>query len=248
MRTLLSTSLRFRRAPLGPVVAGIALALLAALAHSQRFPADALPKTPAEKLLLARNPERLHLIVDATRVFGWISGTTSHLGETGKVEFNGRVQKIEVGQGNSFFWPYKVAKATRVNVTVAGLTKSIEVQPPSKLPPCVFFVVDRSVYRPQQTLRFAAFLRDLDARGEFVPRPAQTVKRENPEKWQDALDSRSFVRYKLLHAKKNTVLVTSDPYLSEDRTHVHAQNHPNQIRRLQRQAPSAKRQAPSAKR
>jgi hypothetical protein len=40
------------------------------------------------------------------------------------------------------------------------------------------FVVDRSAYRPKQTLKFAGFLRELDARGEFVPLPRRAVEVE----------------------------------------------------------------------
>jgi hypothetical protein len=147
------------------------------LLRTERPPAAEPPaKTVTHTLSPARNPERLHLLLDPTRVFGWISGTKGHFGETVTVITGGREQTIAVGRGNTFRWPYKVAKATRIEFVVAGLTKTIEVQPPSALPPCVFFVVDRGVYRPKQTLRFAAFLRDLDERGEFVPRAAQTVE------------------------------------------------------------------------
>jgi hypothetical protein len=176
MRSLLSASLRFFRGPLGPIFFGVALALLATLSHSRGLPSGGTTKKPANKLSSARNPQRLHLIHDAGYVFGWVSGTRDYLDWPVEVEVNGRVEKIKVGRGNTFFWPYKVAKATPVSFTVAGLRKSMEVRPPAKLPPCVFFVVDRGVYRPKQTLHFAAFLRDLDARGEFVPRPAQTVE------------------------------------------------------------------------
>src|SRR5262249_33220325 len=124
----------------------------------------------------ARNPERMHLLLDDRMVFGWISGVRRHAGEAVLVTSAGRMRKIAIGKGNTFTWPYQVAETTRAEFVFGNLKQTITLQPPSKTPPCVFFVVDRGVYRPNQTLHFAAFLRDLNERGEFVPRPAQTVE------------------------------------------------------------------------
>ena len=48
--------------------------------------------------------------------------------------------------------------------------------PVEALEPAAFFVVDRSVYRPGQALRFAAFLRRQDHVGRFVPVDPQDVE------------------------------------------------------------------------
>ena len=169
------TPLALRRFSL--FVMPFALALMAALVRSNATPPEERPaKSQAEALQPARNPERLHLFLDPFRVFGWISGTTNHVGKKVTVTYAGRSHQIAIGKGNTFFWPYKVAKATRIEFAFDGLEQSITVGPPVARPPCVFFIVDRSVYRPKQTLRFAGFLRDLNERGEFVPRPARTIE------------------------------------------------------------------------
>lgn len=149
--------------------APIALAFAAALGRST-------PQQETKTLPPARNPERLHLLADAGKVVGWISGTKDHAGAAVTVAAPGVRESLTVQPGNTFTWPYKVEKAARAVFTLGKLREAIEVQPPAKLPPCVFFALDRGVYRPKQTLHFAAFLRDLDSRGEFVPRPAQTVE------------------------------------------------------------------------
>ena len=146
-----------------------ALALVAALGRSGP-PRNTTARVPA------RNPERLHLLADTAKVVGWISGTNDHAGSTVTVAAAGVRERLTVQPGNTFTWPYKVHAATRAAFSVGKLRQTISVEPPVKLPPCVFFAVDRGVYRPKQTLHFAAFLRDLDSRGEFVPRPAQTVE------------------------------------------------------------------------
>lgn len=146
-----------------------ALALLAALAHS-------VPPHQTTTLPPARNPQRLHLLADAVKVVGWIGGTKDYAGATVTVTAPGVRENLTVQPGNTFTWPHKVNTATRAEFTLGKLRQTIPVEPPAKLPSCVFFAVDRGVYRPNQTLHFAAFLRDLDSRGEFVPRPAQTVE------------------------------------------------------------------------
>ncbi|HEY7155153.1 MAG TPA: MG2 domain-containing protein, partial [Gemmataceae bacterium] len=168
-----TASIRPSTRRLGLLGVAFALMTMAALVRSSGPPPA---NEPAATLRPARNPDRLHLLLDAQRVFGWIGGARKHAGETVLVASGGRAQRIKVGRDNTFSWPYKVAETTRAEFAFGRLRQTIVLRPPSKMPPCVFFVVDRGVYRPNQTLHFAAFLRDLDERGEFVPRPAQTVE------------------------------------------------------------------------
>ena len=146
-----------------------ALILMAALGRSG-------PPREKSTLPAARNPERLHLLADAAKVVGWISGTKDHAGAAVTVTAGGVRESLTVQPGNTFTWPYKVQAATRAAFTFGKLRQTIRVEPPGQLPPCVFFAVDRGVYRPNQTLHFAGFLRDPDSRGEFVPRPGQAVE------------------------------------------------------------------------
>lgn len=170
-----TTLLSLRR--LGLFVIAFALALITALLRSEEPPQLEHPaQQQAEVFQPARNPERLHLFLDPIRVFGWISGTKNHFGEKVTVTSAGRTQQVPVGNGNTFSWPYRVAKAMRVEFAFDRLEQSLTVEPPTARPPCIFFVLDRSVYRPKQTLHFAGFLRDLDADDEFVPQPARTVE------------------------------------------------------------------------
>ncbi|HWG44801.1 MAG TPA: alpha-2-macroglobulin family protein [Gemmataceae bacterium] len=179
MRSISAVSTHWSPHRLGAISVLFLLTTLTALVRSDGPVESKFPPTRDAgkgRLIPARNPQRLHLLIDSANVFGWISGEKKHRGETVAVTSAGRTQQIKVERGNTFTWPYKVAKATRTEFAFGELRQTITLQPPSKLPPCVFFVVDRAVYRPNQTLRFAGFLRDLDGRGEFVPRPAQTVE------------------------------------------------------------------------
>jgi hypothetical protein len=168
MSTVFAAPIRIGLRRLG-LLGIIALALVTALGRSG-------PPRETTTLPPARNPERLHLLADAVKVVGWISGTNDHAGATVTVTARGVRESLTVQPGNTFSWPYKVDAPTRVEFALGKLRQTIRVEPPAKLPPCVFFAVDRGVYRPNQTLHFATFLRDLDTHGEFVPRPGQTVE------------------------------------------------------------------------
>ncbi len=123
----------------------------------------------------AKNPEQLILLVDDTRVVGWISGTKDHRGK--EVVINGPVtEKVKVQEGNQFTWNYDVHKPTKVDFTLGKLKQTVTLKPRALLPPSIFFVTDRHVYRPGQTLHFAAFLRQLDNRGDFEAVADKTVE------------------------------------------------------------------------
>lgn len=139
------------------------------MAISSRFAANG-------QLQRARNPVQLTVLKDAAKVVGWVSGVRDHAGEAVSVQMGNKIEKIKLERGNTFTWPYKVEKATQVQFLFGRSQQTITLHPPSALPPCVFFVVDRGVYRPRQTLRFAGFLRALDDRGEFVPLPGRSVE------------------------------------------------------------------------
>jgi uncharacterized protein YfaS (alpha-2-macroglobulin family) len=100
------------------------------------------------------------------------------------MSFEGREVTIELGQttqtvivqaDNTFTWYYRVDKGTEAGFKVGRLRKSVTLTPRQALEPTVFFVVDRTVYRPTHRLQFAAFLRRLDRNGEFVPLAGETV-------------------------------------------------------------------------
>ena len=123
----------------------------------------------------AKNPTELTVLVDSRKVLGWISGERSFEGREVAIEAGETKQTVIVQADNTFTWYYKVPKGTEATFTVGDLAKSTRLDPPKEREPTVFFVVDRTVYRPKHKLQFAAFLRKLDRSGEFVPLAGQTV-------------------------------------------------------------------------
>jgi hypothetical protein len=118
----------------------------------------------------------LTVLTDSAKVVGWVSGVGDHAGEQVAVRMDGKVEKIKLERGNTFTWPHKVEKPTRAVFCFGRMQQVVTLAPPRKLPPSVFFVVDRGAYRPKQQLQFAGYLRQLDERGEFVPVSPRTVE------------------------------------------------------------------------
>ena len=159
------------------VLTGLAIACLAVLACC-------LPSTPSDaeaplftRTTPAENPLRLCLIRDGQKVLGWISGRDSRTGCPVVVTCGDRPLASAIVQAdNTFTWHYRVDKPTDVTFTFGKQSGSLRLLPVETLEPAAFFVVDRSVYRPGQTLRFAAFLRRQDETGRFVPVAPQDVE------------------------------------------------------------------------
>jgi len=117
----------------------------------------------------ATNPASLQLLVDEGKVVGWISGAKEYAGRTVTLRC-GDVEATEnVGDGNTFIWKYAVKAPTTATVTFGDFTQRVNLTPPTKLGPVAYFVVDRTVYRPEQSVQFAIFLRKRDASGKFIP-------------------------------------------------------------------------------
>jgi hypothetical protein len=126
----------------------------------------------------AVNPIRFVLQDDGRKVVGWIAGPNDYAGFPVTVEADGKeMAEVKVGKGNTFVWEYGFDKPTRVKFsTLLGwawellLHETLTVAPAvAEKEPSVFFVVDRTAYRPTQALHFAGFLRRLGADGEFEP-------------------------------------------------------------------------------
>src|SRR5262249_9525926 len=118
----------------------------------------------------AANPVTLQLQADGRQVAGWVSGTRDLAGREVTVRLGGKAEKRTLEKGNTFRWAYKVDKPATAEFSLAGLRGSVALAPPPAAPgPCVFFVVDRTAYRPGQALHFAGFLRREGASGEFAP-------------------------------------------------------------------------------
>jgi uncharacterized protein YfaS (alpha-2-macroglobulin family) len=157
-------------------------ALFAVTRHSSSFLAE--PGKPPQRIPLysqtqaAKNPERLTLVADGRKVIGWISGTTDYAGSEATVTVGTKTEKLRISEENSFAWEYQVEKNTRAEFTFRDHKQALTLTPREQLPSSVYFVVDRSVYRANQPLHFAAYLRRLDDRGEFVPLAKKTVEVE----------------------------------------------------------------------
>ncbi len=125
----------------------------------------------------AKNPTQLCVQADEQKVVGWISGTRSYAGEKVTITIDGKMDRVIVDKDNTFTWNYKIDKPVTATVALVcdGILQKIALTPATSQEPTVFFVVDRSAYRPSQTLHFAGFLRQLNAKGEFVPLTARTV-------------------------------------------------------------------------
>src|SRR5690606_15054046 len=111
----------------------------------------------------------LRVFVDPEQLVGWIAGTASHEGRVARIDLDGASREAIVGPDQTFAVPYRVAKRTEATVRVGALTQRVTLEPPAALEPTVFFVVDRTAYRPGQELAFAGFLRRMDAGGAFRP-------------------------------------------------------------------------------
>jgi alpha-2-macroglobulin len=130
----------------------------------------------------AKNPVRLCLQDDGRKVLGWISGAVDYEGQPVRVlQGDKRVDRVQIGKGNTFTWEYKLDKPTPVTFQALlgwkdTLEDTITVAPAvGEKDPSVFFVVDRTAYRPTQSLHFAGFLRRLNAAGDFDPIPNAAV-------------------------------------------------------------------------
>lgn len=172
--------------------AAVPLSLIALLVLLSGQPPTISGKSPDEKsnpvpryaeVVPATNPVRLFLQDDGVRLLGWVSGEPKKLGEvaTLKVGDSGKVVKVALKEDHTFRWDYRLDKPTEVEVTLsdgnAPLQESLLLIPAKAEPePSVFFVVDRTAYRPGQNLMFAGFLRRLSAKGDFEPIPNAEVE------------------------------------------------------------------------
>jgi len=134
----------------------------------------------------AKNPARLCLQDDGNKVVGWFSGPESFAGMGVLVQVGDKTEWVKIRAGNIFTWDYTQTKPT--DVTVSALFgwqpneffhEKLTIAPAvAEKDPSVFFVVDRTAYRPTQVLNFAGFLRRLNGQGEFEPIPMTDVNVE----------------------------------------------------------------------
>ncbi|MBL7133103.1 MAG: hypothetical protein ISS78_03310, partial [Phycisphaerae bacterium] len=128
------------------------------------------------KTVKAAGKASLTLTADPNKVLGWIGGDESYTGREVTVRAGGYNGTVIVQADNTFTWHYRAAKDTVAAFSIGKLSRKITIGPPAKLGPSVFFVVDRTAYRPGQTLKFAGFLRELGPTGRFAPLAGRKVE------------------------------------------------------------------------
>lgn len=127
----------------------------------------------------AKNASVMFLQPDENGVTGWIAGKKSYAGQNVEVSSSFVIDSIPVNKDNTFRWNHKTPSPHTVWFThgplvgkprldqLAARTKLVSA--PVAGGPSIFFVTDRSAYRPGHTLKFAAFVRKFSAVGEFEP-------------------------------------------------------------------------------
>ncbi len=118
----------------------------------------------------------LCLVVDERKVLGWISAEESFAGREVAVATDDRSETVIVQHDNTFTWHYEMKEPATVTFSVAGLERTETLHPPTPSQPTSLFIVERTTYRPLQTLHFAALLREPDASGEFKPLAGREVE------------------------------------------------------------------------
>lgn len=180
MRWTRSLPRRLAAVAVGLALASAGLAVVGTAGPDSPRREPARPATPAVPAPLftttepAANKPVLLLQPDGATVHGWVAGDTNFAGKEVAVRCGGESDRLAVGPENTFTWTARVSEARTASFTLdpggAHLTARTTVSPPSAPDrPSVFFVADRSAYRPGHTLKFTAFLRRLRADGEFEP-------------------------------------------------------------------------------
>jgi len=125
--------------------------------------------TKEEQSSQAKNPSILHVFPEAGSIQGWISGTENLKGQKVTLKTDAGEQELVIGKDNRFEWQTSSLDEQAVTLTFGEQKYVASIPSRSTTKPVVFFVVDRSVYRPETELQFAAYLREMDREGEFRP-------------------------------------------------------------------------------
>lgn len=182
---------------LAGVSAGLSFAAVAVVLAGNRAeppaaaePVAKAPPTPLfAKTVKAENPSVMVLLPDERFVHGWIAGSKNFAGKKVTVTVGRKESTVEVLADNTFVWtrpapaPAKEpvegvpdenetlpsATFTVPNGDGPALSASTILTHTSSTGRSVFFVTDRSAYRPGHTMKFAGYVRKLTEAGEFEP-------------------------------------------------------------------------------
>ncbi|MEM7390906.1 MAG: alpha-2-macroglobulin family protein [Verrucomicrobiota bacterium] len=170
----------FKRKMLRDVLPAI-MALVTVATLLSRARTDEEPRPIARKPLTpvtaaAPVPNPLCLMADGNKVLGWIGESESFTDRNVIVTCGDQTDTVTVGDDNTFTWYYDEHEEADVTFSIGDYTQNLRLRPAEQSDPTVFFVVDRTVYRPGHTLQFAAFLRELDKDNEFTALRGRRVK------------------------------------------------------------------------
>lgn len=168
---------RFTHSVAAKISAAILLVATALLAidHGEHPRADDLADVNEvhsvfDETIPADAPTRLLLDSDHQKVVGWISGKADYAGRDATIHVGTQqIDIVQIESGNTFEWDIKDRHSGRVEVRIGDeLAETIHLVPRTQGGPFSYFVVDRSAYRPGQTIKFVGFLRSEASDGEFV--------------------------------------------------------------------------------
>ena len=177
---------RLAAAAVGLLLATIGVAVVGGPPARDAAPTAAVPAAPrfAGPVGVAGTGTALVLHPDPEggRVRGWVAGGSSFAGRTVTATYRGAKSTAEVRRDNTFDWPIPAQPAAAKDDDAAGRVAftlpadAAPVEGSVTLPPpaaaggkSVFFVTDRTAYRPGHTVKFAGFVRRMTAAGEFEP-------------------------------------------------------------------------------
>lgn len=142
--------------------AAVVLATLVALSSLLLGGGGDGPGTP-------KGPPRLLLVPGVDGVLGWVDGDRTELPDAVEVELGPSSRRVRLGRDGTFFVEAEVDAPTALVARVGELEQRLVLRPREASDPVAYVVTDRPVYRPGDELRFVAFLRALDPRGDWQP-------------------------------------------------------------------------------
>jgi len=123
-------------------------------------PANRADRNPVyNETIEADQAKALHLLDDGTQTIGWITGADM-AGKRARIEQGDQTKKVKIAADNTFIWQHPPG-TNLIKVVVGDLREQITPRVHDSLNTCVYFVVDRNLYRPQQEMQFAGFVRKL---------------------------------------------------------------------------------------
>ena len=127
-----------------------------------------------DDLAEAKNPPKLYVFPGSGKISGWVAGEKNPDSQV-VIKIGDKTERVSLDEKGFFTRELEPSDKNKITVTYRGKTETLSFPKNQKLGPVAFFVVDRSVYRPDSKIQFAAFLRKPDSSGKLVPVANQEV-------------------------------------------------------------------------